>query len=65
MSRQDFKIQCPFCFEHIWMEFYPEDGLSQQTVIDCEVCCNPILYQVDFTLDEDGEYQTQVVASRS
>lgn len=44
----DFSIQCPYCGEQIWMEFYPEDGDQQETVVDCEVCCNPILYRVEF-----------------
>jgi hypothetical protein len=30
------------------MEFYPEDGSEQETITDCEVCCNPIRYQVSF-----------------
>lgn len=49
----EFQVQCPFCGEIIWMEFYPEDGSSQETVIDCEVCCNPIQYSVEFL--RDGE----------
>lgn len=44
----DFQVQCPFCGELIWMEFYPEDGEEQEMVVDCEVCCNPILYSVTF-----------------
>lgn len=43
-----FSVQCPFCGEYIWMEFYPEEGLQQEMVVDCEVCCNPILYTVNF-----------------
>lgn len=35
------------------MEFYPQDGASQETVIDCEVCCNPIQYSIEFL--RDGE----------
>jgi len=49
----DFEVQCPFCGEVIWMEFYPEDGSEQETVVDCEVCCNPIQYSVKF--GRDGE----------
>lgn len=44
----DFSLECPYCGESIWMEFYPEDGEQQETVVDCEVCCNPILYRVSF-----------------
>jgi sarcosine oxidase delta subunit len=44
----NFLVQCPYCGEQIWMEFYPEDGVEQEMITDCEVCCNPILYQVVF-----------------
>lgn len=46
--RTDFKIKCPYCFEEIWVEFFPEDGDVQETIMDCEVCCRPILYLVEF-----------------
>lgn len=46
--RTDFKIKCPYCFEKIWMEFFPEEGEQQEMIIDCEVCCQPILYRVEF-----------------
>jgi hypothetical protein len=39
------------------MEFYPEDGEHQDMIIDCEVCCQPIRYQVHF--DESGQAQVQ------
>ncbi len=45
----EFQVQCPYCGELIWMEFYPEDGNQQEMVIDCEVCCNPILYQITYS----------------
>jgi hypothetical protein len=48
----NFLVQCPYCGEQIWMEFYPEDGGQQEMVTDCEVCCNPILYFVTFKGDE-------------
>ena len=44
----NYLVQCPYCGEQIWMEFYPEDGNQQEMVTDCEVCCNPILYSVSF-----------------
>jgi hypothetical protein len=49
MPQSDFQVQCPYCGEMIWMEFYPEEGERQEMVIDCEVCCNPILYSVRFS----------------
>ena len=45
----NYSVQCPYCWEKIWMEFYPEDGDHQETITDCEVCCNPILYIVTFS----------------
>lgn len=47
----NFEAQCPFCFENIWLEFYPEDGEDQEMIIDCEVCCHPIQYHVVFNRD--------------
>ena len=44
----DYRVTCPYCWEPIWLEFFLEDGSQQETVIDCEVCCNPVLYLVDF-----------------
>lgn len=49
----EFEVMCPYCGEIIWQEFYPDDGRSQETIIDCEVCCSPILYRVNF--DKNGE----------
>ena len=57
MSRTDFEIQCPFCSETIWMEFYPEDGEDQEMVVDCEVCCQPILYRVKFRGEDEPGIQ--------
>jgi hypothetical protein len=48
----EFEINCPFCNERIWIEFYPEDGDEQEMIVDCEVCCNPILYNISFRGDE-------------
>lgn len=44
----EYQIQCPYCGEQIWMEFYPQDGADQETIIDCEVCCSPIQYHIRF-----------------
>jgi sarcosine oxidase delta subunit len=53
MSQSEFEVQCPFCGETINLEFYQEEGEAQEMVIDCEVCCNPIQYNVKF--DRDGD----------
>lgn len=45
----DYLISCPFCGENIWMEFYPEDGNKQDTIVDCEICCRPIHLIMDFS----------------
>lgn len=54
----DFEVQCPYCGEVIWMEFYPEEGNHQEMVVDCEVCCNPILYSIRF--NSQGEARLTV-----
>lgn len=44
-------FQCPYCWEEISVLLDP--SVSQQTYIeDCEVCCRPIEFQVNF---EEGE----------
>jgi hypothetical protein len=60
-QRHDLKVQCPYCFEKIWLEFYPEEGENQEQIIDCEVCCNPVLYRVNFR----GTGKPTVQASRA
>ncbi len=55
----DFNIQCPYCGEMIWMEFYPEEGSEQEMIVDCEVCCNPILYSVRFNRDGEARVRTE------
>jgi hypothetical protein len=57
-QESDYQVTCPYCWEQIWMEFFPEDGSHQETVIDCEVCCNPVLYQVSFA--SSGEASVSV-----
>ncbi len=54
----DFSVQCPYCGEQIWMEFYPEDGMEQEVVVDCEVCCNPTLYFMSFK-GENGRLRVE------
>lgn len=54
----DFEVMCPYCGEMIWMEFYPEEGDSQEMIVDCEVCCNPIQYSVRFR--SNGKAQLRV-----
>ncbi len=58
MAETDFEVQCPYCGEMIWMEFYPEEGNDQEMVVDCEVCCNPILYSIRF--NSHGEAHLRV-----
>lgn len=55
----DFEVQCPYCGELIWMEFYPEEGNTQEMIVDCEVCCNPILYSVQFSSDGSAQVRTE------
>ncbi len=44
-------FQCPYCFEEISMLIDPSVA-KQKYIEDCEVCCNPILIQVEI---EGGE----------
>ena len=44
-------FQCPYCWETISMLFDPSTA-QQQYIEDCEVCCNPIEVNVNFSGDE-------------
>ncbi|MFN7685353.1 MAG: CPXCG motif-containing cysteine-rich protein [Oligoflexia bacterium] len=44
----NYQVTCPYCWEQVRVEFFAEDGEHQETVVDCEVCCNPVLYLVSF-----------------
>jgi hypothetical protein len=57
----EFLVQCPYCGENIWVQFYPEDGASQETIMDCDVCCAPISFKVKF----DHEGRAEVFIDRS
>lgn len=37
---------CPYCFEQISVLIDPSQD-SQQYIEDCEVCCNPISFNID------------------
>lgn len=58
----DFEIQCPYCGETIWLEFYPQDGMHQEMVTDCEVCCHPIFTSVRFS---EHEEQAQIIVDQA
>lgn len=53
----EFQVLCPYCFEPIWQEFFYEDGKTQECIIDCEVCCRPIQFRVQF--NSEGEAQVE------
>lgn len=59
LMQTEFQIPCPYCFEPIWQEFYYEDGRSQNCIIDCEVCCQPIQFLVHFNSEGEGTVEAQ------
>jgi hypothetical protein len=44
-------FNCPYCFESISILIDPSEGI-QQYIEDCEVCCNPIEFNIELS---DGE----------
>lgn len=46
----DFK--CPFCGEQTTTEVEPLEGVEQDLVTDCTVCCRPIEIIAEFTQGE-------------
>ena len=48
---EDRFFPCPFCGEENCVTLNYSDGLEQQFVIDCEVCCKPIRINLELTLE--------------
>ena len=46
-------ITCPHCWQNIDFDTPDYDTVSVRLVIDCEVCCRPIVVNVHW--DESGE----------
>ena len=55
--RESAEVQCPCCWETIWIDVDPSGGEHQSFIEDCEVCCRPIQYNA--TIDEDGEVSVE------
>ena len=45
-------ILCPYCAQPFDVEIDPTGGLDQEWVIDCEICCRPIVVQVQVEGEE-------------
>lgn len=54
----EFLIQCPFCREIIWIEFYQKGIASQESLIKCSNCSAAIPLEVKF--DRNGKAQVSV-----
>lgn len=47
----EHEFQCPYCWESITMLL--DSSVSKQVYIeDCEICCNPIELNVEFSENE-------------
>jgi hypothetical protein len=55
----EYKVTCPYCHEKFSMTVHQEDGVEQEFVYDCEVCCHPI--DVKASWDED-HHKFKVIA---
>lgn len=42
MQFDDIETTCPYCNEAISIPIDPGGGDTQETIVDCEVCCKPI-----------------------
>jgi phage terminase large subunit GpA-like protein len=48
-------ISCPHCGESFSLAFDPSEG-SAEFVVDCEICCRPMV--VTLEVNEDGELES-------
>ena len=53
-------FQCPYCWETISMLMDPSSH-EQQYVEDCEVCCNPIQFQIGVSYNEVSEFSAEPI----
>jgi hypothetical protein len=44
-------FQCPYCWQQISMLIEPSDEITMY-IEDCEICCNPINIQYNFSNSE-------------
>jgi len=51
---EDLAVQCPFCFETIFVRVDCLAGAQQSFTYDCEVCCRPIV--LDVQVDTRGNW---------
>lgn len=50
----EYFFQCPYCWEEISMLL--DSSVSSVYVEDCEVCCNPIEIDVQFSENEIQQF---------
>jgi len=51
---EQVQFSCPYCGENITTLLDMSAG-NQQYIEDCQVCCNPVLFDIEVTAD--GELQ--------
>ncbi len=49
---REVSFQCPFCGENLEIPVDLTGGQKQKFVYDCEVCCHPIVVQLELEGDE-------------
>ena len=50
--QNEVEISCPYCGEINLIEIDFSEGVSQNFVRDCEVCCRPI--ELTISIDQEG-----------
>ena len=57
---EEYFFQCPYCWEQISMLLEPSSCL-QQYIEDCEVCCNPIDFNITVNNNEIIFFSADVI----
>lgn len=63
MNFDESEIQCPHCGEMISVPVDPSQGMQQEFIEDCSVCCRAIVFKMRFSADDDSA--VEVVADKS
>lgn len=56
---QEAEFSCPYCMSPNSIEIDPVNDVSQQQIVDCQVCCQPIEVRIEETPLGDFEVIAQ------
>jgi hypothetical protein len=59
MIENDVKYLCPYCGEKLSLQIDIAGGNRQEFIQDCEVCCRPIMIQLEVKAGEVSSFSAE------